>query len=61
VYVAKADGTIVIVTTNASTAVQVAAPGTLGDLTAGQSVTVQGATQADGTLAASEIVGTTTG
>ena len=61
VYVAKADGTIVIVTTNASTAVQVAAPGTLGDLTAGQSVTVQGATQADGTLAASEIVGTATG
>lgn len=61
VYVATADGTIVIVTTNASTAVQVAAPGTLGDLKAGQAVTVQGAAQADGTVAATEIVRTTKG
>jgi hypothetical protein len=55
VYVQTADGGVVTVRTNGSTAVQVAQPGKLTDLTPGAQVTVQGSAAADGTVTATSV------
>ncbi|MDQ1423850.1 MAG: hypothetical protein QOD72_1348 [Acidimicrobiaceae bacterium] len=62
VYVQDAQGNVVKVTTGADTTVQVSKTGTVADLKAGDTVIVQGAKGADGTIAATTIgSGTGTG
>ena len=55
VYITTADGSIVKVTTSPTSKVTKASPGAVSDLKAGDTVTVQGTTGADGTIAASSI------
>jgi hypothetical protein len=56
VYVTTANGDVLIVHTNDSTAIS--QPGTLKDLTAGATVTVTGSTGGDGSVTATRIVKT---
>ena len=58
VYVTTADGSIVKVTTSPTSKVSKATPGSVGDLKAGDTVVVQGATGADGSVAATSITQT---
>ncbi len=55
VYVTTADGTTVKVTTTADSEVTTMSDGTVADLEVGDTVVVQGTTDADGTVAASRI------
>ncbi|HMK13280.1 MAG TPA: hypothetical protein VK461_16950, partial [Acidimicrobiales bacterium] len=55
VYITTADGSIVKVTTSDASKVTKAAPGAVSDLKAGDTVTVQGTTGTDGTIAATSI------
>jgi hypothetical protein len=55
IYVRTADGTVVTVKTDGNTAVSTATDGELADVKAGQSVTVQGVTGADGSVTASSV------
>ncbi len=59
IYLTTADGATVIVTTTGKTTVSTAAKGSLKDIKAGQTVTVQGAAGSDGSVAATSV--TTTG
>jgi hypothetical protein len=54
-YVQTADGNVVTVRTNGSTAVQIAQSGTLTDLGAGATVSVEGAAASDGTVTATKV------
>ena len=55
VYVQDAQGNVVKVATGADTTIQVSKTGTVADLKAGDTVVVQGAAGADGTIAATNI------
>ncbi|WP_051808192.1 DUF5666 domain-containing protein [Actinoplanes subtropicus] len=55
IYVRRADGTVLTVKTDGNTAVSTATDGELADVKAGQSVTVQGATGADGSVTATSV------
>lgn len=55
IYVQTADGTVVTVKTSGNTSVKTATAGTLKDVKAGESVTVQGATGTDGTVTATSV------
>jgi hypothetical protein len=58
IYVTTADGATVIVKTTGKTTVSTAAKGSLKDIKAGQTVTVQGATGSDGSVAATSVTST---
>ena len=58
VYITTADGSVVTVKTDGSTAVQVTQQGTVKDLPVGSTVAVVGQTGSDGTVTASRIVKT---
>jgi hypothetical protein len=58
VYIQTADGTTVTVRTTAATSVQVASPASVKDLPVGATVSVDGRTAGDGTVAASRITRT---
>jgi hypothetical protein len=58
VYIVTADGSTVIVKTNGSTSVQTSQAGSLKDLTAGATVTVQGQAGTDGSVTATKITKT---
>ena len=60
VYVQDAAGNVIIVTAGTGVAVTRSASGTLADLQAGQSVVVQGTTNADGTVTATAIASSPT-
>ena len=55
VYITTSDGRTITVKTSGSTTVQTATGGSLGDLTSGSTVTVQGKTGSDGSISASTI------
>ncbi|GID91855.1 hypothetical protein Adi01nite_12670 [Amorphoplanes digitatis] len=55
IYVETADGTVVTVRTGGDTAVRTAKPGKIKDVKAGDTVSVQGATAADGTVTATAV------
>jgi hypothetical protein len=55
VYVTTADGQVVIVHTSANTVVKVEQTGALKDIPVGTTVSVQGATGADGSVAATQV------
>ena len=55
IYVQTADGSVVTVKTDGKTTVSTAAKGKVADVKAGQAVTVQGATSADGTVTATSV------
>jgi len=55
IYVETADGTVVTVRTSGDTAVQTATTGKLKDVKAGDTVSVQGAAGADGTVTATTV------
>ncbi|MBB4740953.1 hypothetical protein BJY16_004412 [Actinoplanes octamycinicus] len=55
IYVETADGTVVTVKTDGSTAVSTAKKGKLSDVKAGDSVTVEGAAGADGAVTATSV------
>jgi len=55
VYITTSDGRTITVKTSGSTAVQTTQGGSLGDLAAGSTVTVQGQTRSDGPISASAI------
>ncbi|MET8152117.1 hypothetical protein ACIBSW_33690 [Actinoplanes sp. NPDC049668] len=55
IYVETADGTVVTVRTGGDTAVRTAKPGRLKDVKAGDTVSVQGAAAADGTVTATAV------
>jgi hypothetical protein len=55
VYITEADGTIVKVATNPQSQVTVASPATTANIKPGDSVTVTGATGADGTITATSV------
>jgi collagen type I/II/III/V/XI/XXIV/XXVII alpha len=55
VYLATATGTVVKVTTNAQSQITVTKQGSLGDLTVGETLIVQGEAGADGTVVATSI------
>lgn len=57
VYVQTASGDVVTVRTGARTAVRIAKQGALKDLTAGDTVTVEGSTSDDGTVTATTVTG----
>ena len=58
IYVETADGTVVTVRTDGTTTVSTASEGELSDVKAGQSVTVQGTTAADGSVTATTVTAT---
>ncbi len=58
IYVQTPDGTVVTVRTGATTDVRTAAKGTVKDVKAGDSVTVQGAADAEGTVTATTVTKT---
>lgn len=58
IYVQTADGTVVTVKTGDSTDIKIATEGTLKDVKAGDSVTVQGAADAEGTVTATAVTST---
>ncbi|WP_433797692.1 hypothetical protein [Actinoplanes sp. CA-252034] len=58
IYVETADGTVVTVKTDGSTTVNTATRGKLGDVKAGQSITVEGATGDDGSVTATAVTAT---
>lgn len=58
IYVTTADGTTVIVKTTGKTTVSTAAKGSIKDVKAGQTVTVQGATGSDGSVTATSVTST---
>ena len=58
VYITTADGSTVKVTTSSGSKVTKAAPGAVSDLKAGDTITVQGTTGSDGTIAATSITQT---
>ncbi len=58
VYVTTSDGSIVKVTTSPTSKVSKTTPGAVSDLKAGDTVVVQGATSADGSVAATAITQT---
>jgi hypothetical protein len=58
IYITTADGQTVIVKTSGTTTVQTSQAGSLKDLTAGSSVTVQGQTGSDGSVTATRITKT---
>jgi hypothetical protein len=58
VYIVTADGNTVVVKTNGSTSVQTSQAGSLKDLTAGATVTIQGQTGTDGSVTATKITKT---
>ena len=58
IYVQTPDGTVVTVKTDGKTTVSTAKKGKVSDVKAGQSVTVQGATGADGTVTATSVTAT---
>jgi hypothetical protein len=55
VYVQTADGNVLTVRTNGSTAVQVAQSGALTDLTPGTQISVEGPSTGDGTVTATKV------
>jgi hypothetical protein len=55
IYVEKPDGSVVTVKTDGSTTVSTATTSKLTDVKAGQSVTIQGATAADGSVTATAV------
>jgi hypothetical protein len=55
IYVQTADGTVVTVKTNGKTTVRTASKGALKDVKAGQTVTVTGGADADGTVTATAV------
>ncbi|GAA0472507.1 hypothetical protein Ade02nite_52220 [Paractinoplanes deccanensis] len=55
IYVEKADGTVVTVKTDGKTKVATSSTGKLSDVKAGQSVTIQGAAAADGSVTATSV------
>lgn len=57
-YIETADGTVVTVKTDGDTTVSTAAKGKLSDVKAGQSVTIEGATAADGSVTATTVTAT---
>ncbi|KHD73264.1 hypothetical protein [Actinoplanes utahensis] len=58
IYVETADGTVVTVRTDGATTVSTTTSGRLGDVKAGQSVTVQGETAGDGSVTAKSVTAT---
>ena len=55
IYITTSDGSTVKISTTPTSKVTKASPGALGDLKAGDTITVQGAAGSDGTIAASSI------
>jgi len=55
IYLQTADGTLVTIKTSGKTTVRTAAKGALKDVKAGDTVTVQGSTAADGTVTATAV------
>jgi hypothetical protein len=58
IYVETADGTVVTVKTDGTTTISTAAKGKLSDVKAGQSITVEGAAAADGSVTATKVTAT---
>jgi hypothetical protein len=58
IYVQTADGNTVIVKTTGKTTVSTAAKGSIKDIKAGQTVTVQGSTGSDGSVSATSVTST---
>jgi hypothetical protein len=58
IYVETEDGTVVTVKTDGTTTISTATKGKLGDVKAGQSITVEGAAAADGSVTATKVTAT---
>jgi hypothetical protein len=58
IYVETEDGTVVTVKTDGTTTISTATKGKLSDLKAGQSITVEGAAAADGSVTATAVTAT---
>jgi hypothetical protein len=58
IYVETEDGTVVTVKTDGTTTVSTATKGKLSDVKAGQSITVEGAAAADGSVTATKVTAT---